>query len=164
MHKKFKNDPNDVKPSLGVILCDIFARKNTKLGILPIYQKKLHEMTFHVRGFMAFRSNDQCYGYNQWIVCDNVPILCTHVHPGMTINVAGGSFPFHRTENVFFIFRVPKMGYFVKHPPNERFKIVPPHISKIVGNLKWTTSQPGYLNPFHPPFVKKINSCPIGRK
>ena len=143
MHKKFKNDPNDVKPSRGVIFCDIFARKNTKLGILPIYQKNFTKMTFHVRGFMAFRSNDQCYGYNRCMVCDNVPILCTHVHPGMIINVAGGSFHFRRAENVFSIFRVQKIGYFVKQPPNERFKMVPPHFSKILGHLKWTTSQPG---------------------
>ena len=104
MHKKSKNDPNDVNPSRGVILCDIFARKNTKLGILPIYKKNLHKMSYHVRGFMGFRVKHQCYGYNQGIVYDNVPILCTHVHPGMTINVAGGSFPFRRTENVFSIF------------------------------------------------------------
>ena len=121
-------------------------------------------MTFHVRGFMAFRSNDQCYGYNRRIVFDNVPILCTHVHFAMTINVAGGSFTFRRTENLFPIFRVPKMGYFVKQPPNERFKMVPHHFSKILGHLKWTTSQPGYLKPFPPPFVKKTNSCRIGRK
>jgi hypothetical protein len=55
-------------------------------------------MTYHVRGFMAFRSNYQCYGYNLGIVCDNVPILCTHVHLGMAYNVAGGSFPFRRTK------------------------------------------------------------------
>ena len=121
-------------------------------------------MTFHVRGFMAFRSNDQCYGNNRRIVCDNVPILCTHVHLRMKINVSGGSFPFRRTENLFSIFRQPKMRYFVKQPPNERFKMVPPHFSKILGHLKWTTSQPGYLKPFRPPFVKKINSCRIGWK
>ena len=138
-----------------------------KIPNLEYYQyikKNFTKMTFHVRGFMAFRSNDQCYGYNRCIVCDNVPILCTHVHPGMTINVAGGSFPFRRTENVFSIFRVQKMGYFVKQPPNERFKMVPPHFSKILGNLKWTTSQPGCFKPFSPPFVKKINSCRIDKK
>jgi hypothetical protein len=27
-HKKFKNNPNNVKPSCGVILCVIVARKN----------------------------------------------------------------------------------------------------------------------------------------
>jgi hypothetical protein len=50
-------------------------------------------MTYHVRGFMAFRSNHQCYGKTLGIVCDNVPILCKHVHLGMAYNVAGGSFP-----------------------------------------------------------------------
>ena len=138
-----------------------------KIPNLEYYQytkKNFTNMTFHVRGFMAFRSNDQCYGYNRCIVCDNVPILCTHVHPGMTINVAGGSFPFRRTENVFFIFRMPKMGYFVKQPPNERFKMVPPHFSKILDHFTWTIYQPGYLTPFRPLFVKKTNSCRISRK
>ena len=86
-HKKFKNDPNDVNPSRGVILCDIFARKIPNLEYYQYIKKPFTKMTFHFRGFMAFRSNDKCYGYNRRIVCDNVPILCTHVHPGMTINV-----------------------------------------------------------------------------
>ena len=30
-HKKFKNNPNNVKPSRGVILCAIVARKNIEL-------------------------------------------------------------------------------------------------------------------------------------
>jgi hypothetical protein len=30
-HKKFKNDSNNVKPSRGVILCVIVARKNIEL-------------------------------------------------------------------------------------------------------------------------------------
>jgi hypothetical protein len=33
-HKKFKNDPNNVKHSRGVILCVIVARKNIELGKL----------------------------------------------------------------------------------------------------------------------------------
>src|SRR3954470_8755573 len=57
---------------------------------------------------MAFGLNDKCYGWNRGIVCDNMPILCTHVHIGMENNVAGGSFPFRRTEKPFSIFRVPK--------------------------------------------------------
>ena len=34
--KKFKNGPNNVNPLSGVILSDIVATKNTKLGILII--------------------------------------------------------------------------------------------------------------------------------
>ena len=47
---------------------------------------------------MTFRSNHQCYGLNHGIVCDNVPILHTHMHLGMAYDVAGGSFPSHRTK------------------------------------------------------------------
>ena len=121
-------------------------------------------MSYQVRGFMSFRPNDQCYGQNRGIVCDNVPILCTHVHLGMANNVAGGSFPFRRTKKPFSIFRVPKTGCFVKQPPNESFTMVPPHFSKILDHLTWTISEPGYLKPFRPPLVKKTNSCRIGRK
>ena len=75
-------------------------------------------MTYHVRGFMVFRSNHQCYGYNQGIVCDNVPILSTRVHLGMAYDVAGGSFPFRHTKKPISIFEVPKSGCSVKQPPN----------------------------------------------
>ena len=88
-------------------------------------------MTYLHRGFLDFRSNDQCYCYNRGIVCYNVPILYTHVYHGMANNVAGGSFLFCRTENAFFIFRVPKTGRFVKQAPNKSFKMVPPHLKKI---------------------------------
>jgi hypothetical protein len=67
---------------------------------------------------MAFRPNEQCYGKNSGIVCDNMPILCTHVHLGMAYDVAGGSFPFHRTKKPFSIFEVGKMRCFAKQPPN----------------------------------------------
>ena len=62
-------------------------------------------MTYLIRGFLAFGSNDQCYGKNQGIVCDNVPILCIRMHHGMANNVAGGSFPFRRTKKSFPIFQ-----------------------------------------------------------
>src|SRR4051812_26737512 len=103
-HKKFKKGPNNVNPSCGVILCDIVARKNTRLGILIMSRKNLHKMTYHVRGFMAFGPNDRCYVLNHVIVCDTMPILCMHVDIGMDKNVAGGSFPFRRMEKPFSIF------------------------------------------------------------
>ena len=37
--KKFKNDRNNLKPSHGVILCDIFTIKNIKLVIFQISPK-----------------------------------------------------------------------------------------------------------------------------
>jgi hypothetical protein len=60
-HKNFKKNPNNVKPSCGVILCVIVARKNIKLGKLQTSQKILHKMSYHVRCFMDFRQNEQCY-------------------------------------------------------------------------------------------------------
>jgi hypothetical protein len=39
-HKNFKNNPNNVKPSRGVILCVIVARKIIKLEKLQTSHKK----------------------------------------------------------------------------------------------------------------------------
>jgi hypothetical protein len=61
-YKNLKNNPNNVKPSRGIMLCVIVASKNIKLGKLQISQKNLHKMSYHVRCFMALRPNDQCYG------------------------------------------------------------------------------------------------------
>src|SRR4051812_7966749 len=121
-------------------------------------------MTYHVRGFMAFGPNDQCYAPNHVIVCDNVPILCTHMYHGMENNVAGESFPFRRTENPFSIFRAQKTGRFVKQPPNYSFRMLPPHFVKILYHITCTIPQSGYLKPFRSSLAKKINSCRIGRK
>ena len=121
-------------------------------------------MTYHVRGFMAFGPSNQCYGQNHGIVCDNVPILCTHMYHGMVNNIAEGSFPFRRTKKPFSIFRAQKTGRFVKQPPNDSFRMVPPHFVKILYHLTWTMSQLGYLKPFRSPLAKKTNSCRIGRK
>ena len=79
-----------------------------------MFRKNLHKMTYHVRGFMAFGPNDRCYVLNHGIVCDDVPILCMRVEIGMENNVAGGRFPFCRTEKPFSIFRAQKTGRFVK--------------------------------------------------
>ena len=58
--------------------------------------------------------NDRCYVLNHGIVCDVVPILCMCVDIGMENNVAGGSFPFCRTEKPFSIFLAQNTGRFVK--------------------------------------------------
>src|SRR3954465_8628850 len=119
-------------------------------------------MAYLNRGFLDFRLNDQCYCYNRGIVCDNVSILCTHVYHGMVNNVAGGSFPFCRTEKPFFIFRVQKRGVLWQQPPNESFKMIIPHFLKILDHIEWTIPQPGYLKPFRSPLVQKTNSGRVG--
>ena len=62
---------------------------------------------------MAFGPNDRCYVLNHGIVCDVVPILCMCGDIGMENNVAGGSFPFCRTEKPFSIFRAKKGSFCV---------------------------------------------------
>jgi hypothetical protein len=61
-HKNFKNNPNNMKPSRGVILCVIVARKKLNLENCKYHKKNLHKMSYHVQCFMAFRPNEQYYG------------------------------------------------------------------------------------------------------
>jgi hypothetical protein len=42
-HKNFKNNPTNVKPSCGIVLCVIVARENIKLRKLETSQKNLHK-------------------------------------------------------------------------------------------------------------------------
>jgi hypothetical protein len=118
-----KNDPNNVKLSRGVILCVIVARKSIKVGKLQTSQKIIHKMSYHVRGFMTFRSNNQCYGYNRGIVWDNVSILCIHVHLGMSYNVAGGSFSFQRTKKAISLFWGAENRMFCEETTKLKFQI-----------------------------------------
>jgi hypothetical protein len=90
---------------------------------------------------MTFKPNDQYRGHNHGIVCFNDPIFCNHVRLGTTNNVAVGSFPFHCTKNLFFIFRVQKMGFFVKHVPKFTFIIVPTLSSKLLDYFERTIHQ-----------------------
>ena len=115
------------------IMSHSYNKKYQTWNIVNILKKTLFKMDYHVRCFLSLRPNDQYYDKNRDIVCDNVPILCTHVHLGMTNNVVGGSFPFRRTEKLFSNFWVPKTRCFVKQPPNKILKMVPPHFSKIWG-------------------------------
>jgi hypothetical protein len=48
-YKNLKNNPKNVKPSGGVILCFIVARKNIKLGKIANITKNLHKISYHAR-------------------------------------------------------------------------------------------------------------------
>ena len=109
--------------------------KNNKLGILRIFKKNVLKKSYHVRNFMSFKANDQCYGHIHDIVCLNEPILCTHVHLGMAHNVAHESFQLYFTKSAFSIFRVPKRELFVKHLPRICRKMVPPHFCIILDHI-----------------------------
>ena len=55
-HKKFKNDWNNVKPLVGVILCDIVTIKNIKPEILQIFQKKTSQNELSCLRFKDFQA------------------------------------------------------------------------------------------------------------
>ena len=90
------------------------------------------EMSYCVRRFMAFTPNDKCYGDIHYIVCSNDLILYTTMHLGMVNNVAEEIFHFVYTKKIFFIFRVSKMRFFVKHLPNLCSKFEPQQFLKIL--------------------------------
>ena len=79
-YKKFKNDPNNVKPSRGVILCDTVAWKNTKLGILIVY-KKPSQNDLSCSRFHGFRSKwPMLYAesrHSLWC-CAHIMHVCGH--------------------------------------------------------------------------------------
>ena len=140
MHKNFKNCPNNVKLSRRVILCDTVPRKNIKLGVLIASRKNLLRNELSCSRFHDFYAKRPMLWLESGIVCDNVPILCTHVYHGTTNNVAGGSFPFRRIKNAFSLFRLPKPGRSVKQPPSDSFRMEPNHLKKILEHLTWTIS------------------------
>jgi hypothetical protein len=125
-HNKFKNNQNNTNPSRCVILCDLVARKNNKLWILPTFRKSVHKKELSRMKFHGFQARWASYGHNHGIVCSNYPILCICVHLGMANKVALGSINFLCIKNSFFIFLMLKMGFFVKHLPKISFKNGPP--------------------------------------
>ena len=114
-----------------------YPGKIINLKYREYFGKVLPEMSYLVRGFMTFRPNDQCFCQNRGIDCYNVSILCTHVYLGMTDNVEIRIFPFRSTKKPFSIFRLPKLGCFVKQPLRVGLKMVPPHFSKILDHITW---------------------------
>ena len=74
-------------------------------------KKTFLEMSYHVRGFMAFGLNNQCYGQNRGIVCDNILILFTHMYHGMGTMLQEKVFLFE-ARKIHFQFFERKKGVF----------------------------------------------------
>jgi hypothetical protein len=104
--EKFKKNQKNTKASCFVMLCDLDARKNNKLGILQLFWKSVRIKEPSCTKFNGFQAKWASYGHNHGIVCSNDHILCTCMHLGMTNNVDLGSFNFCCTKNPFFIFLV----------------------------------------------------------
>ena len=82
-------------------------------------------MSYLQRRFLAFGSNDGCYGHIHFIVYSNDLILHTSMHIRTTDNVDEESLNFRWIKISFSIFGVSKTGFFVKHLPKICYKIVP---------------------------------------
>ena len=118
-----------------VLLCDLVTMNNNKLKVLQIFIKSVLNKSYYIRGFMAFKPNDQCYSHVHGSVCLNESILCKNVRFSMVHNAAQGSFQLYFTKNTFFNFRVLKRGLFVKHLPKMCNKMVRSHFCKIVDHM-----------------------------
>jgi hypothetical protein len=110
-HKKFLKNQKNTNPSRCIMLCDLVARKNNKLWILPIFWKSVQKKELPCTKFHGFQARWASYGHNHGIVCSNDPILCICVHLGMENKVDLGSFNFLCTKNSFFIFLMLKIGF-----------------------------------------------------
>ena len=84
---------------------------------------------------MAFKRDDKCYWHIHGIVCLNMSIFGTKVHVGTTYNFAEESFNSPYTKKSIFIFRMQKMGYFVKQLPKICRKIGALHYLKILYHI-----------------------------
>ena len=84
---------------------------------------------------MALGPNDECYVHIDDIVYLNMPILGKNVCLGTMNNVAEKSFHFRYTKKSFLIFRVLKMGCFVKQLPKICYKFEPQQFIKILDHM-----------------------------
>jgi hypothetical protein len=100
--------------SRGVILCDPAVKeKNQTWNKTVILKKNIHEMSYHIRSSMTFKSNGLSYGQWTCIVCRNESISRTCVCRGMGINSMCGVFPHGHGKSVLH-FPSAETGFFVK--------------------------------------------------
>jgi hypothetical protein len=87
-------------------------------------------MSYHVRGYMAFRLNDLGHGLDHGIVCHNNPITETCVALGMTGNTADAVFHFV-TWKVLFL----KSGVFMRQQSKQNFQSWTQHPNLLIDHL-----------------------------
>jgi hypothetical protein len=90
-----------MRPSRGVILCDLIAEKKFKPRVRPFSRNPLHKNDIPLQGYMVFRSNELGQRPDHGIVCWNEAILDTRVSIGTVRNA---------TEAVFYF--VPRKARF----------------------------------------------------
>ena len=93
-----------VKPSRGVMICDLVTRKNINLLFGSFTAKVFSEICYHERTFIAFKTNEQYFGHIHDIFCLNVSKFGICVHYGMASNVAEQIFRHVSQKTPLFIF------------------------------------------------------------
>jgi hypothetical protein len=77
--------------------------KNSNLDKSNLPESPLTKMTYHVRGCMAFRSNELGFGHDHGIVYRNEAISNTHMALGMAWNAIEADFCFV-PQKLYFLF------------------------------------------------------------
>ena len=93
------------------MLCDLVSRIINKLAILQIFLKSVLTNDLSCAKFHELQGKYLCYGHIHGIVCDNVPILCTHIRLGMGNNVVEEIFELYCKKNHFPFSECQKGGF-----------------------------------------------------
>jgi hypothetical protein len=83
-----------MRPSRGVMLCDLIAKKKPNLGYDRFLESPIHKNDIPLQGLMVFRSNELGQGPDHGIVCWNEAILDTCMSIGMARNATKAVFYF----------------------------------------------------------------------
>jgi hypothetical protein len=93
-----------------MMLCDLFARKNNKLGLSQIFLKNLPMNELTCMKFHGFQAKWARYDHNHGIVFSNNITLCIVCDlESQTMLLKGVFFYLHKKS--FSIFLAPKMGF-----------------------------------------------------
>ena len=98
-----------------IVLWDLIARINNKLGLRQLFYKTLLKNWVN-RVHVAYQPNELGHGRNHGIVCLSEPISCTCVHIVMANNFQR-KYLFYFYKKSLLIFWVPYISDFLKHLP-----------------------------------------------
>jgi hypothetical protein len=130
-----------VRPSRGIILCHLDAGKYSNLDKIGLPESPFAKMTYHVRGCMAFRSNElgsswiMAYFFRTRPYRTRVWPLGWWGMPRKTIFVSSH-------KNCFFHFQSGKMGFFVRQLPKWLIKSWEQHLVEDVAIWQGLASAP----------------------
>ena len=139
-HKELKKTKNG-NPSQCVIICDLVLRKNKKLIIRQIPWKSVLRNKLPRTKIHDFQAKWRMLWWHSWHSLFKYVHIIHKRASWNGDNVAEESFYFLWTKKSFFIFRVSKMGCFVKQLPKICFQIGSHKFYKIIYHILCTNNQ-----------------------